>query len=320
MIKLRLTVKSLCKSFSLPDGRKKQALDDVSFTAQSGEPLGLLGRNGAGKTTAMRIIMGVFPPDSGEVLIDGEPVSRKDISFGYLPEERGLYRKLTVSEQMVYFGRLRGLSKAAAKRSTEELLERLDMKEYAKNKLETLSKGNQQKIQLGTALLGDPDVIILDEPFSGLDPVNAMQLKQVIEEQSQKGALIIFSSHQMSAVEDFCENIVMLNKGRKVLDGNLSQIKRAYPRNRVRIVLDDENGDGAVYKESKFLQAAAASGEIEITKKGAIISLFEGIDAGRAMCRMLYTGLPVLDAQVMEPALEDIFVEMAGSAEEVQDR
>lgn len=315
---MELTVRGLCKSFSLPDGSKKQALQGVSFSAESGAPLGLLGRNGAGKTTVMRIIMGVFPPDSGEVLLDGVPVSRERVSFGYLPEERGLYRKLTVEEQMVYFGKLRGLSKVAAKASASELIERLGMNEHAKNKLETLSKGNQQKIQLGVALMGKPDVIILDEPFSGLDPVNAVQLKQVIAEQSDRGALVIFSSHQMSAVEDFCENIAMINKGQLVLSGRLSEIKRGYPRNKVRIVLDDISGDGAVYSNAKFLQAARSSGTLEVTKKGAVITLFEGVDPTQAMCRVLYAGLPVLDAQIVEPTLEDIFVEKAG-AQEVQE-
>lgn len=315
---MELTVRNLYKSFSLPDGTKKQALQNVSFSALSGEPLGLLGRNGAGKTTVMRIIMGVFPPDSGEVLIDGKPVSRERTTFGYLPEERGLYRKLTVEEQMIYFGRLRGLSKTEAKASAGELVERLGMNEYAKNKLETLSKGNQQKIQLGVALMGKPDVIILDEPFSGLDPVNAVQLKQVIAEQSQRGALVIFSSHQMSAVEDFCENIVMINKGQTVLSGRLSEIKRGYPRNKVKIVLDDLSGDGAVYRSAKFVQAVGASGSLEVTKKGAFITLAQGVDPSQAMCRVLYAGLPVLDAQIVEPTLEDIFVEKAG-AEEVQE-
>lgn len=312
---LELTIKGLCKSFSLPDGSKKQALQDVSFSARSGSPLGLLGRNGAGKTTVMRIIMGVFPADSGEILIDGVPLSRERTSFGYLPEERGLYRKLTVEEQMVYFGRLRGLSKAVAKDSAAELIERLGMNEYGKSRLETLSKGNQQKIQLGVALMGKPDVIILDEPFSGLDPVNAVQLKQVISEQSQRGALVIFSSHQMAAVEDFCESIVMLNKGQSVLNGQLSEIKRGYPQNRVRIVLDDISGDGSIYKNAKFVEAASSSGTLEVTKKGAVISLGDGISPTQAMCRVLYTGLPVLDAQIVEPTLEDIFVEKAGYEE-----
>lgn len=314
---MELTVRNLSKSFSLPDGGKKQALSEVSFEARSGEPLGLLGRNGAGKTTAMRIIMGVFPPDSGEILIDGRPLSRERATFGYLPEERGLYRKLTVLEQMIYFGKLRGLSKASAKASAMELIERLGMNEYAQSRLETLSKGNQQKIQLGVALLGKPDVIILDEPFSGLDPVNAVQLKQVIAEQSERGALVIFSSHQMSAVEDFCENIVMINKGKKVLGGRLSEIKRAYPRNKIRILLDDIAGDGAIYENPKFKEAALHSGSLEITKKGAVITLFDGVEPSQAMCRVLYTGLPVLDAQIVEPTLEDIFVEKA-EAKEVQ--
>ncbi len=312
---MELTVRNLSKSFTLTNGTKKQALADISFSAQSGSPLGLLGRNGAGKTTVMRIIMGVFPPDSGEVLINGKPVAKERASFGYLPEERGLYRKMTVSEQMVYFGKLKGLSRVQAKKTAADMIERLGMGEYANSRLEALSKGNQQKIQLGVALLGEPEVIILDEPFSGLDPVNALGLKEIIDEQSKRGALIIFSSHQMAAVEDFCENIVMINNGHKVLDGRLSEIKRNYPRNRINILLDDAEGNGAVYKNGKFLAAAEASGKVEITKKGAVITLTEGVDPTQVMCRVLYTGAPVLDIQVAEPSLEDIFVEYAGEKE-----
>ncbi len=230
---MQLTVRGLSKAFG-----KTQALDGVSFAARSGSPLGLLGRNGAGKTTAMRIIMNIFEPDSGEVLLDGVPISKAGARLGYLPEERGLYGSMTVGEQLVYFARLRGLSRSAAEKAVDDWLERLDMGEYRRRKVDTLSKGNQQRIQLALALIHDPDVVILDEPFSGLDPVNALQLRQVVSEVAARGRLVIFSSHQMSAVEDFCDDIVILKKGRVVLDDMLSDLRARSPKNRIRISPD----------------------------------------------------------------------------------
>ena len=303
---MELSVCNISKSFSLPAGGTKKAVSGISFNAVSGEPLGLLGRNGAGKTTTMRMIMNIFAPDSGEVLVDGKPMSDK-IKRGYLPEERGLYRKLSVIEQMVYFGRLKGLEKTEALKASLKLLDRLEMREYEKSQLETLSKGNQQKIQLAVALIDKPDIVVLDEPFSGLDPVNSAQLKELIREQSERGAIVLFSSHQMSAVEDFCENIVMINNGEKVLDGRLSEIKRGYPQDRVRIVLD-----GELYEDARFKKAVEGLGNAQISKKGALIKLREGVTPSQLMCRVLYSGLPVLSQEIVEPTLEEIFVEKAG--------
>lgn len=306
---MQLDVCNVSKSFSLSSGSRSKAVDGISFTAVSGEPFGLLGRNGAGKTTTMRMIMNIFAPDSGEVLVDGKPMNDK-IKRGYLPEERGLYRKISVIEQMIYFGRLKGLSGENAKSEALRLLNRLEMREYEKALLETLSKGNQQKIQLAVALMNEPDIIILDEPFSGLDPVNAAQLKELIREQSERGAIVLFSSHQMSAVEDFCESIVMIDKGRKVLDGKLSEIKRSYPKDKVRVVLD-----GELYDDVRFTKALEGLGSAEITKKGALIRLRDGVAPSQLMCRVLYSGLPVLSQEIVEPTLEDIFVEKAGKEE-----
>ena len=191
-----LELRDICKSFG-----EKQVLKGISFKAQSGKAFGLLGRNGAGKTTTIRILMNVFPPDSGEVLIDGKPLDYDRIGIGYLPEERGLYPKKTILDQLVYFSVLKGMSRKQAVSAIDMWLERLEMTEYRNRRLDTLSKGNQQKIQLITALAHDPDIIILDEPFSGLDPVNAMMLKDVVREQLQKGKIVLFSSHQMSYIE-----------------------------------------------------------------------------------------------------------------------
>ena len=229
---MKLEVRDLYKSFG-----PKEVLKGISFTAESGRALGLLGRNGAGKTTAIRIMMGVLPADSGEVLLDGKKLDINRVKVGYLPEERGLYPKKPIMEQLVYFGQLRGMTASAAKKSAQVLVERLGMQEYMnkKRKLMTLSKGNQQKIQLAAALITDPDIVILDEPFSGLDPVNAMLLEEVVRERIQKGNIVPFSSHQMNYIEEFCDNIAILNGGQIALSGGIREIKRGYDRSVILI-------------------------------------------------------------------------------------
>ena len=216
---MKLEIKNLTKSFG-----EKEVLKDISFTAESGKALGLLGRNGAGKTTTIRIIMGVFYQNSGKILIDGKPFDINKLRIGYLPEERGLYPKQKIGEQLIYFGMLKGLSKKQATENTVRWLERMGMSEYKDKRLETLSKGNQQKIQLAVTLLCNPQLVILDEPFSGLDPVNAMLLKDVIKEVIAEGAMVIFSSHQMNYIEEFCDNIAILNSGKIVISGNINDI------------------------------------------------------------------------------------------------
>ena len=192
---MKLEVKNITKSFG-----ETQVLHGVSFEVESGKALGLLGRNGAGKTTTMRIIMNVFNANGGDLLIDGKPFIASEYRVGYLPEERGLYPKNTVKEQMLYLARLRGLSKSEALTNISKLLNRLEITEYENRKLETLSKGNQQKVQLAATLVANPDIVILDEPFSGLDPVNSQILKDVVNELIADGKIVIFSSHQMSYV------------------------------------------------------------------------------------------------------------------------
>ncbi|MDR2615828.1 MAG: ATP-binding cassette domain-containing protein, partial [Oscillospiraceae bacterium] len=201
---MELIVDKLNKSFG-----EKRVLRDISFTVRPGSAFGLIGRNGSGKTTTIRIIMDLFPADSGTVTADGVPSGKVSGRFGYLPEERGLYPKRLISDQMTYIGQLRGMTVSDARRRSVELLERLEAGEYYKKKLDTLSKGNQQKIQLAIALLNDPEIIILDEPFSGLDPVNARILKELVTQLAHEGRTIIFSSHQMAHVEEFCDDICM---------------------------------------------------------------------------------------------------------------
>lgn len=229
-----LEVKKINKSFS-----GKQILNDVTFTVTSGKAMGFLGRNGAGKTTTIRTLMDVFKPDSGNFVLDGKTFKPSDYRVGYLPEERGLYGKEKILDQLIYFGTLRGASRNDAKTSAEYWIERFDLS-YAKNhKLDTLSKGNQQKIQIAQSLLNDPEIIILDEPFSGLDPVNAQVLKDVITELIKKDKLVIFSSHQMSYVEEFCDEITLIDKGKIILSGELKKIKTDLGHKRLRLSVVD---------------------------------------------------------------------------------
>ncbi|MEG1733225.1 MAG: ATP-binding cassette domain-containing protein, partial [Longicatena sp.] len=216
---MELKVQNLKKSFE-----NNEVLHGVSFSITSGKALGLLGRNGAGKTTTIRILMDVFKANSGTITIDGKPFIPSDYRIGYLPEERGLYPKKRVDEQLIYLAILRGSSKTEAKASVKKWLTRLGISEYEKRKLETLSKGNQQKVQLAQTILGNPDIIILDEPFSGLDPVNSQVLQEVVMELIKEGKLVIFSSHQMNYVEEFCEDIIILHHGDVVLSGDLKTI------------------------------------------------------------------------------------------------
>ena len=293
-----LELRNIEKSFG-----EKKVLTGVSFKAEGGTAFGLLGRNGAGKTTSIRILMDVFPANSGEVLIDGQPIDYNKIGIGYLPEERGLYPKKIIIDQLTYFAELKGMSRKAAVQSIDYWLGRLGMTEYRNKKLETLSKGNQQKIQLITALAHDPDIIILDEPFSGLDPVNAMLLKDVVKEQIAKGKIVLFSSHQMSYIEEFCDSIAVLNNGIVALHGDLHDIKRDYPRDRLVVKTETPN---AIITDFGASCTVMDNGDLMIRlgspseKKATMTRLVENYD--------------IDEVKVYEPSLNDIFVEYAGDA------
>lgn len=293
-----LELKNIDKSFG-----EKEVLKGVSFTAEGGKAFGLLGRNGAGKTTSIRILMDVFPANSGEVLIDGKPIDYNKVGIGYLPEERGLYPKKIIIDQLTYFAELKGMSRKDAVKSIDYWLERLGMTEYRNKRLDTLSKGNQQKIQLITALAHDPDIVILDEPFSGLDPVNAMLLKDVVKEQIAKGKIVLFSSHQMSYIEEFCDSIAILNNGVVALHGDLHDIKRDYPRD--RLVVRTENADAI---KADFGSACS------ITESGDLLIQLSSADEKKAVMTRLVENYDVDEVRVFEPSLNDIFVEYAGDA------
>ncbi len=300
---LQLDFLNIHKSFG-----SKSVLKDCSFSVQSGLALGLLGRNGAGKTTSIRILLDILKPDSGEILLDGQPIDRNKVTFGYLPEERGLYPKKQILPQLVYIGMLKGISRSQATEQAKQLLRRVRLSQVASQKLETLSKGNQQKIQLIVALLGDPQIVILDEPFSGLDPVNAQLLKDLIAEQTQKGKIVIFSSHQMSYVEEFCENIALLNGGSIILSGNLSEIKKTYPRNRLRI-------DTASPDAYDLLAHSNCVKQVERSDTSYLLTLKDESDRDRLLHEMIKSGLSLERFEIVQPSLEEIFVEKAGDQE-----
>ena len=292
-----LELKNIDKSFG-----EKEVLKGVSFVAEGGKAFGLLGRNGAGKTTSIRILMNVFPANGGDVLIDGKPIDYDKIGIGYLPEERGLYPKKLIIDQLVYFAELKGMSAKDAVKAVDYWLGRLGMSEYRNKRLDTLSKGNQQKIQLITALAHDPDIVILDEPFSGLDPVNAMLLKDVVKEQISKGKIVLFSSHQMSYIEEFCDSIAIINAGKVAISGYLHEIKRTYPRDKIVV------STGAPEK------IMADLGDICTEREdGTLLIQLASPDEKQSMMKRLVEGYDIDEVKVFEPSLNDIFVEYAGA-------
>ncbi|XZF15386.1 ABC transporter ATP-binding protein [Chitinophagaceae bacterium MMS25-I14] len=222
-----LSIRNIVKQYAT-----HRALDDVSIEVKEGEIFGLLGPNGAGKTSLIRIINQITAPDSGEVLLNGEKLSQKHIEqIGYLPEERGLYKKMEIGEQIMYLARLKGLSSAEAKKRIRYWFEKMGIESWWNKKIEELSKGMQQKAQFIATVLHEPSLIILDEPFSGFDPVNAEVIKNEILELNRKGATIIFSTHRMESVEELCDAIALINKSHKILDGNVKEIRKAYRTN-----------------------------------------------------------------------------------------
>ncbi len=291
-----LELKNIDKSFG-----EKEVLKGVSFSAESGKAFGLLGRNGAGKTTTIRILMNVFPANGGDVLVDGRPINYEKIGFGYLPEERGLYPKKKIINQLVYFAELKGMSHKAAVKAVDYWLDRLNMGEYRNKRLDTLSKGNQQKIQLVTALAHDPHIVILDEPFSGLDPVNAMLLKDVVKEQISKGKIVLFSSHQMSYIEEFCDSIAIINAGKVALCGDLHEIKRKYVRDRLVV-----NTINPTPIQADFGSACT------VNENGSLIIKLNAPDEKQAVMKQLVDNYDIDELKVFEPSLNDIFVEYAG--------
>ena len=280
-----------------------RAVDQVSFAVQKGDIYGFLGPNGAGKTTTIRMIMGIIQPDSGSIEISDnnmENLGRQII--GYLPEDRGLYQKQKLGEIIVYFGLLRGLEKTAAKAKAAEWLERFGLGDQQKRKVEELSKGNQQKVQFILSLVHDPTLLILDEPFTGLDPLNQLLLKEIIQEKREAGTTILFSTHQMEQVERLCNNICLINQGRIIVEGALESIQAAHQSNAVEVVFT-----GELNKEI----AQVYFDEVAITE-----SKIAGIlkDDSSSFLRWINDQVSVESFQAKTPSLEQIFIEEVRAA------
>ena len=304
---MELRVDRIHKSFG-----EKGVLEGISFNANSGSAMGLLGRNGAGKTTTMRIILGVFPPNSGHILVDGKPIDRKNMSIGYLPEDRGLYPKQPIDKQLLYLSRLRGCKTRDAKESIARWLKRLGMEEYASKKLNTLSKGNQQKIQLVAALINEPELVILDEPFSGLDPVNATILKDVVKEVISEGRIVLFSSHQMNYVEEFCDSIAILHNGKIVLDGKISDIKRSYDRNIITIRSQD-NDVIEDFCNNTLSDIVTGTGRM---RDELLVTLRAPEEMNSLVSALTAQRIEFDSIGIHEPSLAEIFVQYTGDEEE----
>jgi ABC-2 type transport system ATP-binding protein len=280
----------------------KVAVNNLSLSIEAGQMFGLLGPNGAGKTSSIRMMMGITMPDSGQVNLFGKPFDRKSlVRVGYLPEERGLYKKMKVIDQLIFFGELHGVSPADAQTRAVAWAKRLEIADSLTKKTEELSKGMQQKIQFISALLHDPGLIVMDEPFSGLDPVNATLLERTLLELKDQGKAIIFSTHRMDQVEKLCDSICLINKGQAVLTGRMREIKSRYPRDRVIIEFE---GDASFLESSEIAQANNFSGhaEIQLKPSGDAQKLLHEAAAKATIYRF----------ELVEPSLEEIFIQTVG--------
>ncbi|MBQ9482598.1 MAG: ATP-binding cassette domain-containing protein [Ruminiclostridium sp.] len=295
---MSLVVEHLSKKFG-----EKTAVEDLSFTINEPGVFAFLGTNGAGKSTSIRMILGMLSRDTGTVTWNGEPLDIMKERVGYLSEERGLYPKYNILEQMYYFASIKGMKKKDATPAIDYLFSRLKIEEYKKMKAEQLSKGNQQKVQLAAALLCNPKIIILDEPLSGLDPVNADLFKSIIREERENGKYIIMSSHQMETIEEFCEDLVLLHHGKVVLQGNLNEIKRSRGRENLTVKAD-----------KPFADIAAGCGLtlVEETPNGSSFKVPSEEAAGKMLKEMLNKDINVIKFDLREPSLHELFVEKCG--------
>ncbi len=298
-----LTLEGVCKSFGTV-----RAVDNVSLAIPEGSIYGFLGQNGAGKTTTLRMVMSILYPDAGHIRVLGQdqPEAVKD-RLGYLPEEKGLYKKMRLGELLTYFGRLKGMQAADAKRRSHELLHQLGLGEWIHQKCETLSKGMGQKVQVLGTLIHEPELVILDEPFSGLDPVNVETMRHLILDMKRQGRTVIFSTHIMEQAEQICDSIFLIHRGRKVLDGSLAEIKSRGDRG----ILIDYDGDGGLLHRLQGVERLNDSG------KQAEIFLHPDTDA-QAILAQLVGRLSIRRFDLREPSLHEIFVRCVGEAESAQ--
>ena len=293
-----LKVENVVKHFG-----EKLAVDNINFEIDKPGVFGLLGTNGAGKTTTIRMMLGILKKDSGEITWNGKKVERKNVNFGYLPEERGIYPKTKIFEQLMYFAELKGMKKEEAIKEIDYWMKRLKVEEYKNMQAEKLSKGNQQKIQFITAILHSPELIVLDEPFSGLDPVNTELLKDVIIELVEKGKYIVMSSHQMASIEEFCSNVVIINKGKTVLKGNLKEIKDSYPATKLIINVKQDIKPYITEQGMKVEKELDNNYEIKIENEE---------QAHKLLKTLVEKNILVEKFELQRPSLNDIFIEKVG--------
>jgi ABC-2 type transport system ATP-binding protein len=286
------------------------AVRDLSLEVQRGGIFGLLGPNGAGKTTTIRMIMNILIPDEGRILLFGKEASGRDQSarIGFLPEERGLYKKMKVLDHLVFLGEAKGVSRRLAATKSREWLDRLGIGDWGGRKVEDLSKGMQQKVQFISTLLHDPDLVILDEPFSGLDPVNSMVMKEVVVEFARSGRTVVFSTHIMEQAEKMCDHIAIIARGEKVLDGSLTEIKRGYGKR--NIALGFSNGGGRA--AAAILQDRSLVARVDDSGSSAEIELAPGAEHGRLLKALVDAGVGLVRFEVIEPSLHSIFISKVG--------
>lgn len=283
----------------------QKAVDDISFDIEKGSIFGLLGPNGAGKTTLLRMITGIFYPDEGQIMLDGKAFSPAgDISkIGYMPEERGMYKKMKIGEQALYLAQLKGLSKAEAMEKIKYWFKKLEMESWWNKKVEDLSKGMSQKLQFVITVLHEPKLIILDEPFSGLDPVNANLIKDEIHALAKNGATIIFSTHRMEQVEEICDHIVLVNLGKKILDGTVNEIKQQFKENIFSI-------------ETKQIDHITDNAIFSIVRKEGdkvFVKINEGHDSNQVLTHLINNNHPIVAYNELLPSLNEIFIKLVES-------
>lgn len=280
----------------------KKVVDSISLNMDKPGVYGLLGANGAGKTTTMRMILNIIQKDEGEISWNGKKVCKDNVRFGYLPEERGIYGKAKLYDQLMYFATLKGMKKEEAKEATINWCKRLGLEDYLYKPAEQLSKGNQQKVQLMIAIIHKPELLILDEPFSGLDPVNTKIIKEIIMDLIQQGTYIILSSHQMAVVEEYCQDIVMLKKGKTVLQGNLNEIKKSYGRNNL-LIETYQNIESYIPENFEIIEKKANGYEIKIKSEN---------DAQKLLETLVQNKIVIQKFELKEPSLQEIFIDKVG--------
>ena len=296
-----LTCTEICKNFG-----EKVALDHVSVEIPKGKIFGLLGPNGAGKTTLIRIINRITIPNGGEVMFDGRPITQRDVEkIGYLPEERGLYRKMEVGEQAMYLAQLKGMSHRDAQKALKEWFVRFGIQDWWKKKVEELSKGMAQKVQFITTVVHNPSLMILDEPFSGFDPVNAEIIRKEILRLKDEGATIILSTHNMESVEELCDNIALINKSKLVITGGVDEIRHRYGNNNIELIYTGDNSLEPVQGLYSVLSDVDNSG-----RHTAVLSLQEGVSNNDVLSSIISNGACVNSFKELIPRMNDIFIKL----------